>query len=106
MWIVRIGTAICAHSRRGNALIASSQGASVDFCSWHIADLAIHAEHVCSGPQKRTSQAFGYADSALYTDAFDSSVCRMISGTVLPAFLRFRTFWTVSATKLSLIHIS
>jgi hypothetical protein len=41
---------------------------------------------------KRTSQTFGYADSALYTDAFDSSVCRMISGTVFPAFRNFFTF--------------
>ena len=40
-----------------------------------------------------------YADKARYTDAFDSEVCCMISGTVFPAFRNFFTFLIVSEIR-------
>src|SRR3990170_8098964 len=50
----------------------------------------------------RLSRHLAYADKARYTDAFDSRVCCMISGTVLPTFLSFLTCWMISATRRGL----
>lgn len=57
---------------------------SCDVCYWHLSD-QITAQ--TRRPLSEAKQTWAYADSARYTDAFDKRVCRMISGSVLPAVL-------------------